>query len=108
VGDPHIHVDVKLHADAAQRTMMAATFGLAGDLPSHATTGCGRRVAYAMTSVDPASVTCLPCREHAHRRFLELADQAEQLSRMPGTVVDAGQAARAAARYRNLARRFRD
>ncbi|GAA0908298.1 hypothetical protein GCM10009557_82940 [Virgisporangium ochraceum] len=99
--DPHIHVDVKLHADVAVREMTAATFGLAGDLPSRATTGCGLDVPYAMTSTEPRTVTCLPCREYAHRRYLERAESAERFDQ-PG--LDLG--ARAAAGYRDLARGF--
>jgi hypothetical protein len=105
--DPHIHVDVKLHADVAARGILAATFGLAGDLPARATTGCGVDVPYVMTSTDPGAVTCLACREYAHRRYLELATEVEGLGRAPG--VDAGlgqQAATATAAYRALAHRF--
>jgi hypothetical protein len=99
--DPHIHVDVKLHADVATRGITAAAFGLAGDLPSRATTGCGLDVPYAMTSTEPRAVTCLPCREYARRRYLELAESAE---RFGCSGLDLG--ARAAAGYRELARGF--
>ena len=104
--DPHIHVDVKFHADVTARDLLASTFGLAADLPPAVTTGCGLRVPHAMTSAHPANVTCLACRDFAHRHHLHLADQLEHLSRMPGTAVTPDQAAAAAARYRDLARRF--
>jgi hypothetical protein len=105
--DPHIHVEQQvLHADAAVRGMLAATFGLAGDLPTEVTTGCGRRAPYAMTSARPESVTCLPCREHAHRQHLRYAEQAERLTGMPGLQISPTQASAAAERHRELARRF--
>ncbi|GAA1584212.1 hypothetical protein GCM10009678_78580 [Actinomadura kijaniata] len=105
--DPHIHVDRKVaEAGAAVRDVLASTFGLVGDAPAVVTTGCGRRVPYAMTSPRPESVTCLACREHAHREHLRLADQVESLGRAPGSAISADQAARVAERYRDLARRF--
>jgi len=104
--DPHIHVEVNLHADAAVRNVTAATFGLAGDLPSVVTTGCGLKVPYAMTSPRPESVTCLACREHARREHLRLADEVERLGRMPGTSLDVDATAKAAAGHRDVARRF--
>lgn len=105
--DPHIHVDANLHADAAVRDVMAATFGLAGDLPSRVTTGCGIEVPYAMTSTRPAAVTCLACREHAHDAYLRMASDVERLGRMPGTSVEIGErAVRAARRYREIAATF--
>ncbi|MFC4060892.1 hypothetical protein ACFOWE_21525 [Planomonospora corallina] len=105
--DPHIHVEVDvIHADAALRNMMASAFGLVGELPSAVATGCGLRVPYAMTSPRPESVTCLACREHAHRRHLDYADQVERLSAMPGTPLDPHQAAQAAQRHRELAEQF--
>lgn len=62
--DPHIHVELSvIHAEAATRDILAATFGLAGDLPSEVSTGCGVQVPYAMTSSRPENVTCLACRE---------------------------------------------
>ncbi|WP_030661261.1 hypothetical protein [Streptomyces rimosus] len=107
--DPHIHVKEKVaHGDAAARTMLAATFGLAGDLPSRVTTGCGLRVAYVMTSPRPDRVTCLACREHAHREHLRLAEEVERLSRMPGSVVSPAEGELAADWHRDLARRFSD
>jgi hypothetical protein len=106
-GDPHIHVDLSvIHADAAVRNMLASTFGLASDLPSVVKTGCGLTVPYAMTSSRPESVTCLACREHAHRQHLHFAEQVERLSRMPGATIDSAQAGLAAERHRDLAKRF--
>lgn len=105
--DPHIHVEVKVvHGDAAVRNLMASTFGLVGDLPGLVTTGCGVRAALAMTSPRPDRVTCLPCREHAQREHLRFAEEVERLSRMPGSTVGPAQGKLAAARHRDLARRF--
>jgi recombinational DNA repair protein (RecF pathway) len=107
VDDPHIHVESKVgHGEAAARDLLASTFGLAGDLPSVVTTGCGVRVPYAMTSPRPDRVTCLACREHARSEHLRLADQVERLSRMPGSVIATDQAKQAADRHRALADRF--
>lgn len=107
--DPHIHVESKVvHGDAAVRDVMASTFGLAGDLPSLMTTGCGLRVPYAMTSTRPDRVTCLACREHARREHLRFAEEVERLSRMPGSAVSPAQGRLAADRHRDLARRFSD
>jgi hypothetical protein len=105
-GDPHIHVDVKLRGDVVARDILASTFGLAADLPATVTTGCDLRVPLAMTSIDPDNVTCLPCREFAHRQHLRQADQLDHLVRMPGIAIAPDQAAEAAERYRDLARRF--
>ena len=106
-GDPHIHVDVKvLHAAAQTRTMLASTFGLVADLPTVVQTGCGRQVAYAMTSPQPQSVTCLPCREHAHHEHLRFAEQVERLSAMPGSPVSSADGRAAAAWHREQAARF--
>jgi hypothetical protein len=104
--DPHIHIAVDLHASAATRNLLASTFGLATDLPTSTMTGCGTRVAYAMTSSYPQRVTCLACREYAHREHLRLADEVERLSRMPGTNLESDQAAQAADQYRSIARQF--
>lgn len=107
--DPHIHVESKVvHGDAAVRDVMASTFGLAGDLPSLMTTGCGLRVPYAMTSTRPDRVTCLACRDHARREHLRFAEEVERLSRMPGSAVSPAQGRLAADRHRDLARRFSD
>ncbi|MEI5521003.1 hypothetical protein WB401_12410 [Streptomyces brasiliscabiei] len=47
--DPHIHVETGVvHGDAAARNTPASAFGLAGDLPSRVTTGCGLRPAGAV------------------------------------------------------------
>jgi hypothetical protein len=105
--DPHIHVEVNVvRADAAVRNVLASTFGLAGDLPAEVRTGCGLRVPYAMTSARPESVTCLACREHAHRQHLRVAELIVVLGGMPGATISGAQAVRAAAEHRALARRF--
>ncbi|MET9785703.1 hypothetical protein [Streptomyces canus] len=105
--DPHIHVEVKVvRGEAAVRNMLAATFGLAGDLPSVVATGCGLRVPYAMTSPRPDHVTCLPCREHARSEHLRFADEIERLGRLPGSSVTPVEAQQAAARHRALAEGF--
>ncbi|MCA2214893.1 hypothetical protein [Jidongwangia harbinensis] len=105
-GDPHIHVDAKLLGGVAVRERLAATFGLVADLPASVTTGCDRRVPLAMTSVHPEKVTCLACRQFAHRGHLKLADQLDDLGRLPGSPLTGGQTADAAARHRDFARRF--
>ncbi|MGW2328752.1 hypothetical protein ACWC5C_23780 [Streptomyces sp. NPDC001700] len=105
--DPHIHVQSKVaHDDAATRDVLASTFGLAGDLPSSVATGCGLRVPYAMTSPRPDRVTCLACREHAHREHLRFAEEVERLSRMAGSVISPAQGKLAADKHRDLAQRF--
>ncbi len=104
--DPYIHVDVKLRGDVVARDIMASTFGLVADVPATVTTGCGLRVPLAMTSAHPESVTCLACREFAHRQHLTLADQVERLGRMPGSAITPGQASAAAAWHRDCAVRF--
>ncbi|WP_155059211.1 hypothetical protein [Streptomyces blattellae] len=107
--DRHIHVDAKALRDtAATRNILASAFALAGDLPSTVTTGCGLRVPYAMTSSRPERVTCLPCREHAAREHLRLAEEIERLGAMAGSTIPRNQAADAAASLRDLARRFWD
>lgn len=106
IHDPHIHVDAALRGGVAAREILAATFGLAGDAPTTVTTGCELRVPLAMTSPRPENVTCLACRDFAHRQHLRLAEQLEELGRLPGSAVPSDQAAAAAARYRDLARRF--
>ncbi|WP_449066263.1 hypothetical protein [Planomonospora algeriensis] len=69
--DPHIHVDQKaMQASAGGRNAMVSVLGLVPDSASVVTTGCGLQVPYAMTSPRPESVTCLACREHAHREHL--------------------------------------
>lgn len=107
VADPHIHAERKVvRGEAAVRDLTASTFGLAGDLPGSVTAGCGLRVPYAMTSGRPDPATCLACREHAGREHLRFAEEVERLSRMPGSVIGAGQGKLAADRHRALARRF--
>jgi hypothetical protein len=106
-GDPHIHVEAKVvRGEAAVRTMLAATFGLAGDLPSTVTTGCGLRVPYAMTSPRPDRVTCLACREHARAEHLRFADEIERIGGLPGSPLTSAEARQAAAGHRALAERF--
>ncbi|UNO38662.1 hypothetical protein [Streptomyces sp. MST-110588] len=105
--DPHIHVQSKVvHDDAAARNVLASTFGLAGDLPSLVTTGCGLRVPYAMTSPRPDRVTCRACREHARREHLRFSEEVERLSRMTGSTISLAQGKLAADRHRDLAQRF--
>jgi len=104
--DPHIHVDVKLGGDVTARTILASTFGLAADLPATVTTGCDLRVPLAMASTHPESVTCLACREFAHRRHLDLANQVERLGHLPGSVITPTEASGAAIWHRDLADRF--
>ncbi|MFE7114655.1 hypothetical protein ACFU99_04435 [Streptomyces sp. NPDC057654] len=107
--DPHIHVEEKVvHGDAVARNLMAATFGLVGNLPSAVTTGCGVRVPYAMTSPRPDRVTCLACREHAHHTHLRFAEEVERLSRMPGSAISPEQGRLAADWHRDAARAFSD
>ncbi|MCW6006188.1 hypothetical protein K1W54_16595 [Micromonospora sp. CPCC 205371] len=104
--DPHIHVDVKLRSTVVARDILAAAFGLAGDVPATVTTGCGVRVPLAMTSASPERVTCLPCREYAHGQHVLMADQFDEFARLPGLAVTYDEAARAAAWHRDVARRF--
>lgn len=105
--DPHIHVESGVvRRNAAVRELMASTFGLAGDLPSHVTTGCGTRVPYAMTSPRPESVTCLACREHARQAHLRFAEEVVRLGGMPGSTITRGQAEQAAEQHRELAARY--
>jgi hypothetical protein len=107
--DPHIHVESKVvHGHGAVRNVIASTFGLAGELPSLVTTGCGLRVPYAMTSPRPDRVTCLACREHARLEHLRFAEDVERLSRMPGSIISTDQAEPVAARHHDLAERFSD
>lgn len=107
MNDPHVHVERKVvEAGAETRNLIASTFGRAMDAPSVVTTGCGVRVPYAMTSVRPESVTCLACREYAHREYLRFAAQVERLGAMPGLTVGADQVTAAVLRLRELAERF--
>jgi hypothetical protein len=102
----HIHVEARLGGEAATRNMIAATFGLVGDLSGLVTSGCGIEVSIAETSRRPEMVTCLPCREHAHRRHLQYAADVERLALMPGGPFTAERAKAAADHHRDLARRF--
>ncbi|MEV4352595.1 hypothetical protein AB0J83_49725 [Actinoplanes sp. NPDC049596] len=103
-----VHVDRKNHSDVVVRDMMAATFGLAADLPGTVTTGCGLEVPLVTTSIEPSKVTCRPCRVFAHRHHLELAEQIERLGAMPGSVVTADKVQAAAALHRELAAQYID
>ncbi|MEV0221006.1 hypothetical protein [Streptomyces sp. NPDC050704] len=104
--DPHIHVEQKLLQTGADvRNVIASTFGRVPDSPSIVTTGCGRPVPYAMTSPRPENVTCLACREHAHREHLRFANQIERLNQ-PGMPITGDHATRAAEWHRDLAKRF--
>jgi hypothetical protein len=104
--DPHVHVERTVGATGAARDLMASAFGLVTDSPSTVTTGCELRVPYAMTSADPGRVTCLACREHAHREHLRLADQIDGLSGMPGVEIPAEQMAKAVQWHRDRAAKF--
>jgi hypothetical protein len=86
--------------------LISSMLGRVTDAPSVVTAGCGIRVPYAMTSADPDRVTCLACREHAHREHLRLADQLDGLRGMPGVEIPAEQAAKAAQWHRERATRF--
>jgi predicted RNase H-like nuclease len=105
--DPHIHVERNVvQAGADFRNAISSTLGLVTDAPTVVTTGCGREVPYAMTSARPESVTCLPCRDHAHQEYLKFADQVERLSQPPQVVISAEQAAQAVSRLRDIAARY--
>lgn len=105
--DPHIHVEQRvLEAGPTVRNLISSMLGRVTDAPSVVTTGCGLRVAYAMTSPRPESVTCLPCREHAHREYLRFAGQFERLDPIPGADITGDQLAEAVQRLRDLAKRF--
>ncbi|MEV6873836.1 hypothetical protein [Amycolatopsis sp. NPDC051128] len=107
--DPHIHVEQKvLQAGPAVRNLISSMLGRVTDAPSVVTTGCGVQVPYAMTSPRPESVTCIACREHAHREYLRFADQVEGMGQgpLPGVNVTGDQVAGAVERLRDLAKRF--
>ena len=105
--DPHIHVEQKvLEAGPTVRNLISSMLGRVTDAPSVVTTGCGLRVAYAMTSPRPESVTCLACREHAHREYLRFAGQFQRLGPMPGAGITGEQLAEAVERLQDLAKRF--
>ncbi len=108
--DPHIHVEQKVaQAGADFRNAVTSLLGVVPDQPSVVATGCGRQVPYAMTSSRPESVTCLACREHAHREYLRLADQFQRMgdsSSLTIAGVTEDQLAEAVKRLRDLATRF--
>ncbi|WP_019932087.1 hypothetical protein [Nocardia sp. BMG111209] len=107
--DPHIHVERKVPAAGpTTRNLISSMLGRVPDAPSVVVTGCGVRAPYAMTSPHPESVTCLACREHAHREYLRFAEQIERLGRgpMPGVNLTADQVAAAVARLRDIAKKF--
>ena len=106
-GDFHVEQRVT-RGDARVRNLLAGTFGLVGDVPATAVTGCGLRVPYAMTSPRPESITCLACREHGRAQHLRLAEQIERLGSMPGAVITGAEAGRLAEHHRDLAGRFAD
>lgn len=106
---PHIHVEAKvLEGGPAVRNLISSMLGRVTDAPSVVTAGCGLQVPYAMTSPRPESVTCLACRDHAHREYLRFAEQFERLGAgpMPGTNITGDQVADAVERLRDLAKRF--
>lgn len=101
--DGHIHVDTDVNRnDAAVRHILAAAFGLAPDLPTEITTGCGLRVPYVMPFSHPERVTCPSRREHAAREHVCLAGTLESRPDLPAA--PRGRAAH----HRDLARRFRE
>ncbi|QWF77695.1 hypothetical protein [Amycolatopsis sp. CA-230715] len=108
--DPHIHVERKvLESGPDFRNVVSSMLGRATDAPSVVTTGCGIQAPYAMTSSRPESVTCLACRDHAHREYLRLAEEIERLGwagSAPGATISGDQLAEAAERLRDLANRF--
>ncbi|WP_369033500.1 MULTISPECIES: hypothetical protein [Streptomyces] len=105
--DPHIHVEQKVGQSGADvRNAIVATFGRVPDGPTVVTTGCGLQVPYAMTSPRPESVTCLTCREHAHREHLGIADQVERLGWTPGMNITSDQLAKVVDWHRDRAKRF--
>jgi hypothetical protein len=106
VCDPHIHVGSELNLDAAARNIVASAFGMAADLPSVVTTRCGLRVPREDTSSQPAEVTCLSCREYAHRKLLHHAEQIESLGPMPGTNITVAEIREAAHAAHEVASRW--
>lgn len=108
--DSHIHVARQvLEAGPTVRNVVVSMLGRVTDAPSVITTGCGVQAPYAMTSPRPESVTCLACREHAHREYLRLAEQVERLGQagpMLGMNITGGQLTEAVERLRDLATRF--
>ena len=101
---PHVHIASDLNLDGAVRNLV----GVAGDLPSTVTTGCGLRVPRGKTSRSPDGVTCRACRQDAHQPYLAYADQIERLDQLPGMNITAAQIRSAAGRSREIAREFLD
>lgn len=92
--DPHTHSPYDLLLPHGQmRDFLAARAGIAFDLPKTIRTGCDRRRPMASTSLVPASVTCLACREYAGAHYAEQARLARDLvvwmERDPGGFADA-------------------
>lgn len=108
--DPHIHVQRNVaEAGPDYRNVVTSVLGVVPERPSVVTTGCGREVPYAMTSSRPESVTCLACRDHAHREYQRLADQFERLGDPAGLAATGStgtQLSEAVDRLRDLAARF--
>lgn len=80
--DPHIHVEKTVtpgFGNAAMRDLIVRATGLAPSLPKTVGTGCGRRRPFAMTTLIPERVTCLPCREYAREAHRNAAETAELL-----------------------------
>ena len=106
MNDPHTHVAADLNLDGAVRNMVSSTFGMAADLPSVVTTGCGSRVSRGNTSRLPEKVTCLACRQYAHGQFLHYAELIEGLSQLPGTNITPADIRQAAQTSREIAERY--
>lgn len=84
--DPHTHVEKDIvFGHALVRSVITAATGLAVSALKTVGTGCGRRRPYAMISTNPATVTCLACREWAHRQHTAAADTAEAALGLPDT-----------------------
>jgi len=104
--DPHIHVTAELGTETETRNLLSSTFGLVADRPRDVRTGCGRRVAFAMTAQQPEHVTCLPCREYAAAKHLKTAEQLLETAALQGLALDPTDLRRAADHHRTLARRY--
>jgi hypothetical protein len=66
VKDPHVHVEHdQMMGQATMRQLITEVTGIAVDASKTVRTGCDKRRPYAMTSIRPDRVTCLPCREYA-------------------------------------------
>lgn len=110
--DPHVHVTAPVGDRTRIRTALTQALGRPPRLPVTVTTGCRERRPLAMTSVVPERVTCLPCREAAHRAHLRWAEVLEFQAALfqaalPTTDAASGEEARRTARrHRDLARRF--